>query len=227
MAGWIKLYRTLMDWEWYDDHNTTRLFIHLLIDCNHETKSWKGVQVNPGQTITGRKILAAETGISEQSLRTSLANLQSTSEITIKSTKHYSVITICNWDKYQANQPSNQPPTNQLTNQQLTTTKEDKKKRSSPLPPEGDKYPALFAMFPTKRKGSYDNGLKAWLKAIVRDSQDSILFGARLYAVSVEATKNNGEFASGLAKWLNDDGWRKQWTPPDTQKIGFARAGLV
>ena len=32
MSGWIKLHRSTTEWEWYSDHNTTRLFIHLLIN---------------------------------------------------------------------------------------------------------------------------------------------------------------------------------------------------
>ena len=27
MEGWIKLHRKITTWEWWDDHNTTRLFV--------------------------------------------------------------------------------------------------------------------------------------------------------------------------------------------------------
>ena len=32
--GYIKLYRSLLDWEWYDDTVTKCLFLHLLLTVN-------------------------------------------------------------------------------------------------------------------------------------------------------------------------------------------------
>lgn len=134
MSGWIKLHRKLKEWEWYNDSQMVHLFIHLLFGANYEAKQWKGVTVNRGQIITGRKQLSKETGISEQSIRTCMERLKSTNELTIKSTNRYSIITICNYDSYQlseddSNQPTNQPNPNKqpATNQQLTTTKKLKK----------------------------------------------------------------------------------------------------
>lgn len=34
MKGWLKLHRQITEWEWYDDANTFRLLIHLLIMAN-------------------------------------------------------------------------------------------------------------------------------------------------------------------------------------------------
>ena len=53
--------------------------------------------------------------MTESQVRTSLEKLESTNEITIKTTKSFSVIQVQNWDKYQetiANKVSNQSPTN-------------------------------------------------------------------------------------------------------------------
>jgi biotin operon repressor len=87
--------------------------------------------VERGQIVTGRKKLKAATGISEQTIRTCLQRLQDTGAITIKSTKQYTLITICNYADYQDYDPNNQPTINQqptnnqpTTNQQLTTTKQ-------------------------------------------------------------------------------------------------------
>ncbi len=126
MAGWIKLHRSLLDWEWYDDANTCRLFIHLLLRANHKPKNWRGIAINTGQLLTGRKVLAEQTGLSEQQVRTSLNKLKSTNEITIKSTSHNSLITLVCWESYQQNnQEDNQPVTKQqpTDNQPVTTNK--------------------------------------------------------------------------------------------------------
>ena len=39
--GRAKLHRQLLDWEWREDHNTTRVFIYLLLKVNYEDKKWK------------------------------------------------------------------------------------------------------------------------------------------------------------------------------------------
>jgi hypothetical protein len=34
-GGYIKLYRSLLKWEWYDDSNVFRVFMHLLLTANY------------------------------------------------------------------------------------------------------------------------------------------------------------------------------------------------
>jgi len=130
MSGWIKLHRSLVKWEWFTDVNTTHLFTYLLLSANHIITKWRGKTILPGQLLTGRKKLAAATGLSIQNVRTSIDRLQVTSEITIKSYSNCSVITITNWSSYQdANHQSNHEVTRDLTtiqpssNHQVTTSK--------------------------------------------------------------------------------------------------------
>lgn len=108
-AGWIKLHRQMTEWEWYNDANTIRLFLHLLLTANHDDNRWQGVMVRRGQRIAGRHTLSEELGISERSIRTSLKRLKSTSEVTIKATNRFSVITVNNYEKYQSKELSDQP----------------------------------------------------------------------------------------------------------------------
>lgn len=125
MNGWIKLHRQLIKWEWWDDHNTTRLFIYLLLEANHEDKKWQGVTVKRGQKITSYPKLSKNTGISIQSVRTSLNKLKSTGELTVKPQSKYTVISISNYDSYQEN---NTQINRRLTvNQQATNNKQEGK----------------------------------------------------------------------------------------------------
>lgn len=116
--GWVYLHKSILEWEWYDDLNAFRLFIHLLLKANYTTTKWHGVVIKRGQHLTGRFSLAKETGLTEQQVRTALSRLKSTNEITSKPTNQYSIITITNYDKYQ---PSNQQPNQQLTSNQPAT----------------------------------------------------------------------------------------------------------
>jgi len=135
--GYIKLWRKTAEWEWYKNSTTLHLFLHLLLTANHKNTRFMGVEVKRGSLVCGRKKLSENTGIPEQSIRTSITQLKSTNEITIKSTNKFSIITLCNYESYQCdkneinqqiNQQSNQQLTNNqpTTNQQLTTSKECK-----------------------------------------------------------------------------------------------------
>lgn len=119
--GFISLHRKILDWEWYHDHNTTRLFIHLLMKAAHQNTKWQGQQILRGQLITGRKVLAVETGISERSIRTCLENLKTTNELTIKTTNRFSLITLVNYEIYQGIRPAKRPAKSPTNDQQPTT----------------------------------------------------------------------------------------------------------
>jgi hypothetical protein len=122
MSGWIKIHRKVLDWEWYDDANTFRLFMHLILKANHKDRSYRGVMVNTGSLLTGRELLSKETGLSIQQVRTCLERLKSTNEITIKSTKQGTIIQIVKYKDYQiaTNEITTKQPT---SNQRVTTNK--------------------------------------------------------------------------------------------------------
>jgi len=84
--GFITLQRKILDWEWYTDTNTTRLFIHLILMANHKDNNYRGTVVKRGELLTSYERLNLETGLSRQNLRTSLKKLVSTNDITIDST---------------------------------------------------------------------------------------------------------------------------------------------
>jgi hypothetical protein len=128
MIGWVKIYRKIIEWEWFNDSKMVHLFIYLLISANHKDGSYQGQKVKRGQLITGRTKISAVTGISEQSIRTCLHKLESTNEITIKSTNKNSIITLLNYDLYQSEDNNenitNQQTTSKITNNQLTTNQQ-------------------------------------------------------------------------------------------------------
>jgi hypothetical protein len=114
--GYIKLHRKMLDWEWANDPLTTALFIRLLLLAQYHPLKYHGIDINRGELITGLESLSENTGISVQSLRTCLRKLITTKEITRRSTNKFSIITICNYDKYQIVESV----INKLTNKQLT-----------------------------------------------------------------------------------------------------------
>lgn len=127
--GWIKLHRKLIEWEWYSDMKVSRLFIHLLLTVNYEEKKWRGRTVKRGSIITSLSNLSFDTGLSVREVRTCLDKLKMTNEATSESTNTFSMITITNYEKYQAidTQPDNQETNErQTSDKRATTTKEIK-----------------------------------------------------------------------------------------------------
>lgn len=131
--GWIKIYRSLLDWEWFKNSNMVHLYIYLIMKANSKDGRYQGVDLKRGQLLTGINAISAKTGISLQSLRTCIKRLKSTNEITVKSTNKYSIITICKYEDYQeakieTNNQINKQTNNQLTfNQQTTNNKQEYK----------------------------------------------------------------------------------------------------
>lgn len=121
MEGWICLHRKMLDWEWYTDANTFRLFMHFLLLANHESRKWKGQVIDRGQLITSSVHLAEDLKLSRQQIRTSIDKLKSTNEITTKTTNKYMLITIEKYGEYQDVKKENNHQNNHQDNHQITT----------------------------------------------------------------------------------------------------------
>ena len=163
-TGWIKLHRSFIDWEWYDQPNMVWLFIKCLMLANHEDKKWHGIDIKRGSFITSYENLSSKKAqVSVQQVRTALKRLKLTGEITIKTTNQYTHISINNYDEYQSlNTQNNKQITNkkQTDNKRITTTKELKNIRIKEI----DMYVSLFNdLFETKYKVT--NGRQSKLQA--------------------------------------------------------------
>ena len=134
LNGYIKLYRKLIQWGWYQDNVVKSLFLHCLLMASFRDFTWMGNCLKAGQFITSYKSLSEELGFSVQQVRTAIKKLESTEEITSKSTNKYTLITVLNWENYQVedetiNTVSNNPITNeQQTNNKQTTNEQQHRK---------------------------------------------------------------------------------------------------
>jgi len=109
--GYIKIFRSIIDWEWYSDITTTRLYMHLLLKANYKEKIWKGETIGIGELITSLHNLSVETNLTKDAIRWSFEKLKKTGEITIETTNRYSKIIINNYQNYQTphDTPHNTP----------------------------------------------------------------------------------------------------------------------
>lgn len=111
--GYIKLYRKLMQWEWYKNYVVKDLFIHCIIRANFTDQPFEGMVIKRGQFVTSIKNLASDLGFSEQQIRTAMEKLKLTNEITTKSTNKFTVVTVINWETYQ---DTTETATSKITN---------------------------------------------------------------------------------------------------------------
>lgn len=102
VGGFVKFHRRIFDWDWYGKPNTVALWFHLVMKANYTNSAWRGIPIARGQLLTSTKKLSKETGLSVQTVRTNLANLERTGEIMRESTNQYTLITICKYDDYQS-----------------------------------------------------------------------------------------------------------------------------
>lgn len=100
---YIKIFRGILEWEWWHDINTFRLFIYILLKANWKDSTWKGIEVKRGSFISSLDKLAEDTDLTRDEVRTALKHLTKTKEITTHSTRKYTVFSVVNYDLYQSN----------------------------------------------------------------------------------------------------------------------------
>lgn len=139
--GFIKLYRKMLEWGWYDDGPTKDVFIHLLLIASYEDKFYRGIPLERGQVVTTVKEMEVKLGLTTRQIRTALSKLISTNEVTKKSTSKFTVYTINNYADYQAcDKQNDKPATNERqTSDKPSNTKKVRSKEYTPYnPPQGD-----------------------------------------------------------------------------------------
>jgi hypothetical protein len=170
--GWIKLHRQILEWEWYSDNNCFRLFLHLLLKANHKEKRFKGIELKVGSIVSSRDLLARETGLSSQQIRTALNKLISTNEITSKTSSQGTILQIVSYEKYQVatNEITNEQPT---SNQRVTTNKNIKKEKKEIYIPEFSEFlEYAISQVPTVNKEDVRLKYESWKVNEWKDGND-------------------------------------------------------
>ena len=157
-GGWVKFYRQTTRSAVWAKPELLKLWCLCLLKANHEAK-WvdidglaKPVRVMPGQFITGRFSLHKDyyrrrkrKAKSPGTVWNWLQTLRNMANLTLESNNRFTLVTICNWGKYQSvldknEQANQQQADNRLTAdcQQAVTNKNDKNvEELKPSPPAG------------------------------------------------------------------------------------------
>ena len=79
----IKLDRNIVNWRWYKEPNTMRVFLHLLLTANIRDYDFRYDTIHRGEVAVSIGNLGKSTGLSYDQVRTALTHLKDTNEITI------------------------------------------------------------------------------------------------------------------------------------------------
>lgn len=216
--GYIKLHRSLPGWRWYKDGNVMRLWIHLLLSANYEACPFQDRVIKRGELVTSLKSLSEQTGMTVKELRTALDKLKRTGEITVWSNRHYTVVSIPQYDLYQndqgqteGNQRANQgqtvgkPTANQGqskgNNERNKEIKKERKKEES-----GARAPDLSARF----KGELLVAVKEWLqyKAERKEPYTQTGGAAMLTEIENRAARHGDKAVADLIRFCMARQWR-------------------
>jgi hypothetical protein len=105
MTGYVKVHRSLLGWEWWDDHTCTRVFLYLILAVNWQEKKWMGITIKPGSMVTTHEGIASACGLTEKQVRRSLDVLESGSVIVREKAGKGQLVTLANWAKFQEDAP--------------------------------------------------------------------------------------------------------------------------
>ena len=144
MSGYIKLHRSVFDWEWFDDIVVYKLFTGMLLLANWKEGRFRGEVIPCGSFVSSVRKLGETLKLSKGQVERGLNKLKAGQEITTEARHKYTIYTIVNYSVYQESQDaprdSEQDATRDVsrdTSGTLTETqaednrrsKEDKKER--------------------------------------------------------------------------------------------------
>lgn len=80
--GYIKLFRQIDEWRFWDRPYYTQVWMHILVKVNWKEKAYKyGVEIGPGETIITLRGFAEECGISKTTLSRILTDLEAEGQL--------------------------------------------------------------------------------------------------------------------------------------------------
>lgn len=220
-CGYVKIHRKILEWGWYKDINTFRLFIHMLLKANWKDGQFKGTTVPRGSFVSSIDKLSEETVLTKREIRTAISHLKSTGEVTVKTTNKYSVFTVQNYNLYQTLdiQKDEQETDGRHSNDILTTTIEEGKKEKKEIlicSPAGERqrteedFEIIYALYPKKigKAKAYEYYL-GWLKGRTISGKKWTLTNKQMYlAVKRYVTQQEEEavelkFYKGFDTFMN------------------------
>ena len=79
--GYIKLWRSMLTWEWYDDPPTLVVYVYLILSANIDQVLWHGIDIPRGSLVSSYSKIAKRTGLTIRQARTAINHLETTGQL--------------------------------------------------------------------------------------------------------------------------------------------------
>jgi len=238
MSGWIKLHRDIeKHWIWKNPQYLQG-WIYCIIRANYEeNKVLIGAKIEvakPGSFFTSIGKFSIATGLTIQQTRTFWDLLETNTMINKKATSKRTKITICNYDKYQVKQQTNNKP---ITNQQQTNNNGEERKEVKEVKEKDflvvgkekilrqiteNMFDDFWKLYPKKKnKGQ---ALSAWSTVCNRKGDKRPKWKEIKLAIILQKKSeqwNNPRFIPNPSTWLNQRRWMDD--PNDMDKPRYEK----
>ncbi len=210
-GNYIKIDRKILEWEWYGNINTCRLFFHMLLKANWKDGKFQGRDIPRGSFVSSIGKLAEGTKLTEDEVRTAIKNLVKTGEVTKQSTNKYTVFTVVKYDLYQCTSQTNpkQIPSNSQTIPKLFPTIEERKKErreesnNTPISPI-ERFEEFWAAYP--KKGNRFLAEQEYCTAILSGVPEEDLVKAAVnYAEHCQRQRTKNQFIKNPENFIRDN----------------------
>jgi uncharacterized protein with von Willebrand factor type A (vWA) domain len=144
-TGYIRLYRSILDSaEWTLPDNQKVVMMAILLSANYKPSTvfleGNTRTIEPGQLLTSYEELKKQTGASIKTIRSSVSNLIKTGFLAKEVTKgNHTIISINNWEKYQADKAPANESANESANEGQTKGKASAESEEGKKGKEGKK----------------------------------------------------------------------------------------
>ena len=216
-GGFIQLHRKIVEWEWYHDINTFRVFLHCLLMANYTDGRFEGKEVKRGQFVTSLDHLSKQTDLSVRQVRVALDHLILTGELTSTAYPKFRIITVVKYDVYQSDdkQIDRQVTSERQCNDKvMTSERQQYKKDNKGIMGKGNNdtsclFDRFWSVYPRKEA-------KAKAKtAFEKIKPDVGLLMRMLDAIEKQKktdqwTRDGGQYIPHPATWLNQRRWEDE-----------------
>lgn len=201
-STFIKIDRNITNWQWYQNANTFRVFVDLIIDANIKEGWHQGVKIPRGSTATSYEKIANRLNLTIQQVRTAIQHLKLTGELTTKNHSKFQVITIVNYNLYQDKSTGKNSPKQQSVNIQLTVNQQQSKNNKEFIKNAQELCENTDARGKYKNVILSDEELTLLMNRYPKDYQDKI---ERLSKYMADTGRNYASHYDTIVEWAEKD----------------------
>jgi len=216
--GYIKVYRKVIESQVFQNEGLFKVFMWCLLKANHkgqwvQVKTGKGtteVWVEPGQFIFGRFKAAKKLKMNPETVRKRMMKLKTMQNLTMSSTRQYSLVTIVNWEFYQGH--DEKVPCEVPSKYHPSTTNKNVKNKESIGHFDLEGFDAFWKVYPRKVKKK--ESLKVWEKLKPDEQLTQIIIAAVEKQKTSEWKDRDKKHIPHPSTWLNGERWNDEIEQP-------------